>query len=101
MVIIKIKLENVNKSSKIISETKLELRKYLLNLKGSFNLVIKMNFLIKIWYSLWLFKWDNYCNKFIPINYTLNKPTEWIMNTLQLFLTFCMVTVCAISKQAI
>lgn len=85
MVIIKIKLENVNKSYKIISETKLELHKYLLNLKESFNLVIKMNFLIKIWYSLWLFKKDNYYNKFIPVNYTLNKPTEWIMYRLQLF----------------
>lgn len=44
----KIKSENVNKSSKIISETKLELHKYLLNVKGLFNLVIKMNFLMKI-----------------------------------------------------
>lgn len=44
----KIKLENVNKPSKTISETKLEVHKYLFNLKGSFKPVLRMNFLIEI-----------------------------------------------------
>lgn len=47
-VIMKIKLENVNKPSKTISETKLEVHKYLFNLKGSFKPVLRMNFLIEI-----------------------------------------------------
>ena len=44
----KIKLEHINKSSKTISETKLELHTHLFNVKGSFKLVFKMNFLMEV-----------------------------------------------------